>query len=205
MYILSIDIGVINMAYVYCELEKSNEDANENWKYIPRVIKTGLVNIIDCENHINTTIPLSECKLYHSNNWCDRVSHFIQEIGDVYPNIVLIERQPPSGFVQVEQLLVNHYRDKMILISPNSLHKHFGIGGKYSSYEWRKQCTIRISGEFLCNDNNYQDAPRQHDIADAMCMIIYHTQTQLDPKQKPSTCVKTMKISELDKFKFLGK
>ncbi len=202
MYILSIDIGVINMAYVYCELTKSDVDDIGNWKYIPDVIKTGLVNIIDCENHINTAIPLCECKLYHSNNWCDRVSHFIQEIGDIYPNIVLIERQPPSGFVQVEQLLVNHYRDKMVLISPNALHKHFGIGGKYSSYEWRKKCTVNISNEFLCNDNNFKTAHRQHDIADAMCMIIYYTQTQLDPKQNIR---KTLKILDLDRFKFHGK
>jgi hypothetical protein len=39
----------------------------------------------------------------------------------------LIEKQPPAGLVAVEQLLMMSYRDKAVLVYPNSMHAHFGL------------------------------------------------------------------------------
>jgi hypothetical protein len=54
------------------------------------------------------------------------------------------------------------------------MHKHFGIG--YLDYENRKIKTEQIAGEYFPSEqNNYWNQVRKHDMADAMCMIIYYT------------------------------
>jgi hypothetical protein len=42
-------------------------------------------------------------------------------------NFILIERQPLNGFVAVEQIIFGCWREKSILISPNSVHKFFNM------------------------------------------------------------------------------
>ena len=75
------------------------------------------------------------------------------------------------GLTQIETLLLFLYRDKTELVSPNSMHKHFGIN--FLDYELRKKKTIEISESLLENIEDYQQLSRKHDIADAVCMIIF--------------------------------
>lgn len=81
---------------------------------------------------------------------------------------VLIERQPPAGLTNIESLLHYIYMDKVVLVSPLSVHRHFGMG--HLDYEQRKDRSISIASKYI-DDIPYE---RQHDIADAMCMIIHY-------------------------------
>ena len=52
----------------------------------------------------------------------------------------------------------------MVLVSPVSMHTHFGM--RHLNYDERKERTVSIEGEIP-----YE---RKHDIADALCMIVYY-------------------------------
>lgn len=81
---------------------------------------------------------------------------------------ILIERQPPSGFTNIEILLHYMFKDKVILISPVSMHTHFGM--RHLNYDQRKERTITIANKYLETEIPFE---RKHDIADALCMIVY--------------------------------
>ena len=57
------------------------------------------------------------------------------------------------------------------MISPLSMHQHFGLG--HLTYEQRKQRTEFIASKYINNFQNYDQLTRKHDIADALCMILY--------------------------------
>jgi hypothetical protein len=61
------------------------------------------------------------------------------------------------------------FKDKVVLVSPVSMHTHFGM--RHLNYEQRKERTVEIATKYLKEDIPYD---RKHDIADALCMIIYH-------------------------------
>ena len=81
---------------------------------------------------------------------------------------ILIERQPPGGFQNIEILLHYMFKDKVTLISPVSMHVHFGM--RHLNYEERKERTVVISEKYM-GEIPYE---RKHDIADALCMIIFY-------------------------------
>lgn len=59
------------------------------------------------------------------------------------------------------------FRDKVKLISPVSMHLHFGI--RNLDYDERKERTISLTERCLKEEIPYE---RKHDIADAVCMTI---------------------------------
>jgi hypothetical protein len=69
----------------------------------------------------------------------------------------------------VEQLLFKEFRNKAILVSPNSMHKHFEIQGL--DYDDRKIRVTEIVDEMLKTNpllhEKFQSLVRQHDIGDA--------------------------------------
>jgi len=162
MRIGSIDIGYNNMGVVISDIDKE-------WNINKIVIATK----IDIQHHIHNKVQWGNCKLHHSRNICDLVTHFIQEYDDQFTlcDHVLIERQPPMGFTNIEALLMNHYRDKVTLVSPRSMHKMFGIGRL--SYETRKTKTEQIANTYLVGNPSYDKLLRKHDVADAFCMILF--------------------------------
>ena len=113
MYILSIDIGIINMGYVLIELdtETINFDVIHVDKY-------------DITYFNHDTIKIDVCSLNHDYCLVDYVNHFIQEKQDLFDkaDIILIERQPPTGITSVQDLIMARFRDKSRLISPRSVH-----------------------------------------------------------------------------------
>ena len=167
--VLSIDIGITNLGYVYAEM------------VIPKFKEKRLnynVNIIDC-NRIDITkvrhrrVKRCDCKLLHENCVPDYLDHFIQEHSFYFENanVIILERQPPVGITNVQDLLFTKFRQKVILISPNSVHKHFMLS---CDYDKRKVQSEAIAMNFLKNFSNFTENFRKHDISDAMLMILFY-------------------------------
>lgn len=159
---VSFDVGLVNLAYVKSKINTSTY-----------TIETILnAKNIDLTNLPHTKVSRENCTLYHSNDVYDRIQHFIQEYEDEFLDVdkVRIERQPITGLVHVEQLLFGYFRSKSQLISPNSMHKHFGINNL--DYDQRKEKTVKIAEPYLENFQGW-DRNRKHDLADALCILLY--------------------------------
>ena len=154
MLYTSIDIGYKNLGLIQVEV---NED-----------FKVHFMKKIDI-SRINCT---HKCGIPHTNEVADHVAHFIQEYQDVLlsADVILMERQPPGGLTNIEAILFFVFRDKIKLISPNSVHSHFGFS--HLDYEQRKERVVSIASKYI----TLPDITRKHDIADAFCMILYEVQ-----------------------------
>ena len=162
MIIIGIDVGYHNMAMVISE---TDEEFN---------VTIRSVHLIDITKIPHKRVCTRECKIPHTNEVADMMAHFIQEYGHLMDSAdtILVERQPPTGLTQIETLLLYLYRDKTILVSPNSMHSHFGIN--HFEYERRKLCTIQMADPYLSHFDTYSTKTRKHDMADAMCFILFH-------------------------------
>ena len=148
MKVLAIDIGYHNMGLVSAEFEDSPKI---DVKYMKKV-------------------SLEDYKYIHTNDFVDLIPLFVEDHQDIFDSAdkILIERQPPAGFTNIEILLNYMFKDKVILISPVSMHMHFGM--RHLDYEERKERTVLIAEKYLADEIPYE---RKHDIADALCMIVY--------------------------------
>lgn len=169
MNILAIDVGIINLAIIGVNL-------NEDYLERQEVIKED--EIFMCEK-IDITELVSGCRdkdcvLYHDKIICDYMMHLFKMYKKEFDsaNIILIERQPLQGIVAVQELIMREYRNKSILISPNAMLNSFGIL-KYE-YEERKVHTIKIAFEYLSGFKNFVFNERRHDMADAICILLYY-------------------------------
>ena len=115
-------------------------------------------------------VSLEDYKYIKSNDFVDLVPLFVEDHQDIFDAAekILIERQPPGGFTNIEILLHYMFKDKVSLISPVSMHTHFGM--RHLDYDQRKERTVSIAEKYIEDDIPYE---RKHDIADALCMIIY--------------------------------
>ena len=149
MKILAIDIGYHNMGLVLAECGKG-----------PKV---------DVE--FMKKVSLEDYKYIHSNDIVDLIPLFVEDHRFIFDAAVtiLIERQPPGGFTNIEVLLNYMFKDKVILVSPVSMHTHFGM--IHLNYEERKERTVSIADKYIEGEIPYE---RKHDIADALCMILYY-------------------------------
>jgi len=159
--VISIDIGYHNMGVVQAEIDKEFE------------IHILDVWTIDLPKLAHRRVTRTECSIPHTGELADLLAHFIQEFNDIFmwSDTIFIERQPPGGLTSVEVLLTYVFRERVDLVSPNSMHKHFMIG--HLDYENRKCKTIQIAQPYLENFIEYTNLQRKHDIADAVCMIIF--------------------------------
>ncbi len=148
MKILAIDIGYHNMGLVLAE---SLTGPSITIEYMKKV-------------------SLEDYKYLKTNDFVDLVPLFVEDHQHIFDAAekILIERQPPGGFTNIEILLHYMFRDKVKLISPVSMHLHFGI--KNLDYDERKERTISLAERCLKEEIPYE---RKHDIADAVCMIMY--------------------------------
>ena len=148
MKILAIDIGYINMGLVLAECGNGPG------------IKVEYLKKVD----------LGIYKNIRTNDFVDIIPLFVEEHNHIFTSAdkILIERQPPGGFTNIEILLHYMFRDKVSLISPVSMHTHFGM--RHLDYEGRKDRTVAIANKYLDDEIPYE---RKHDIADALCMIIF--------------------------------
>ncbi len=86
--------------------------------------------------------------------------------------LILIERQPPTGLVAIQELIMREYRNKSKLISPNAMLNFFGIL-KFEYLE-RKVHTERIAMEYLGGLKTFIFNERRHDMADSLCILLYY-------------------------------
>lgn len=164
MRIVAVDVGICNLAYVEVDTGEDNLEPQVN------IISTQCIDLRVMQ-HIR--ISRSDCALYHSNDACDRVDHFIQDhlVMLERADRILIERQPPVGLVHIEQLLLTRFRSKAQLCSPNTLHKWMGIG--HLDYEGRKEKTTQHAETYLSQFAEFKNAVRKHDMADALCFVLW--------------------------------
>ncbi len=165
MKVLTIDIGVHHLGLVFSELSPDFSEAQVEW-----------FELVNITKYTHNKIHREDCKLYHTKTFADWITHCIQEYEQYFDmaDKILIERQPPMGFVVVEQLIFYRFREKSILISPTSLHCHFGI--RECDYEQRKLETIQIildTGLLESHKTKFDSLERQHDITDSLCMLIF--------------------------------
>ena len=115
-------------------------------------------------------VSLADYKYIRSNDFVDIIPLFVEDHQSIFDGAdrILIERQPPGGFQNIEILLHYMFKDKVTLISPVSMHVHFGM--RHLNYEERKERTVVISEKYM-GEIPYE---RKHDIADALCMIIFY-------------------------------
>jgi len=146
-HVLAIDVGYHNMGLVMARCDNGKVEVTwfkkvslEDYKYI----------------HTNDIVDLVPLMVSEHQSWFDEAEY------------ILIERQPPGGFQNIEVLLHHMFRAKVTLINPVSLHAHFGI--RHLTYEERKERTTSIAEKYIEGGVPYD---RKHDIADAVCMIVY--------------------------------
>lgn len=163
MIYLGIDVGIINLACVKILV-------NEKDFSITRILNAFSLNLFEI---LHAKVKLSECKLHHSNNIYDKITHFLQEYKDEFSDVdcVCIERQPIGGLVHVEQLLFGHFRSMAKLISPNSMHKFLGIGQLI--YDNRKKITSAVAEPYLKDFIDWKNKERVHDMGDAFCILLF--------------------------------
>lgn len=161
MYIISIDIGFEHFAMI-------GANVTPYWK-LEEVVTCKLINIknlvLDCNN--------CDCKLQHSMCISDYMAHLFHIYNDIFQkaDTILIERQPPQGFIAVQELILFKYREKSILLSPNSMHKHFSMS---KVQKLRKMFTEKFSQRHLQSFPDYAKNDRKHDMGDAYCQLIYY-------------------------------
>lgn len=165
--VLSIDIGIQHLGISVTIL---NEDYT--------IMEIIWIDLIDIQKFVHENGPSKkDCKLGHTKTFCDWLNHVFQENEVIFEraDTILIERQPPIGLVGIEQLIFSRWREKAVLISPNSMHKYFHIG--HYDYDQRKVQTEQISRNYLDKHSKllekFYTFERLHDIADSLCMMLY--------------------------------
>jgi hypothetical protein len=210
MLILSIDIGITNMGYVYSSLEFNNDftgsriknliiNSNYNKELVQNNVCILKCNKVDITKMKHKFVKRECCKLFHDNCIPDYVDHFVQENQELFEKaeLILLERQPPVGITNVQDLLFKQFRHKVLLISPNSVHKYFNLSKEYSV---RKEQSEKISNSYLCNFENFKNNIRKHDISDALLMIIYYYKIETD--RLINNTVFKPEITLFEEFKF---
>lgn len=161
MRIVAIDVGYSSLGMVCAEVRPDSD---------PGSIDVTFADKIDLRD-----IPCTEgCVLPHSANVVDRVAHFVRHYERMLEaaDRILIEAQPITGLRDVQALLYDRFRNKTTLVHPTSMHKHFGLS---RDYDTRKLETVAIASPLLTSSINFAKLHRKHDIADALCMILFVT------------------------------
>ncbi len=208
---VGIDVGISNIALVCATVQ-------EQWFYdrsghcnIRDVLRATYAERVNMKDFIHRRITLSKCTLYHEKTASDRVDHFIQEFEDAFRKAdeILVERQPITGLTDVEQLLFRAFRDKVKLIHPCSMHRHFGISNL--DYEGRKDKTVSMTAPYLGHMKEFLREDRQHDMADALCLIMFHCHKRKESilreqyaRECNALCAKQCSAAKLDAFEFRG-
>lgn len=159
LYTLGIDVGLYHMGLVGCKISKDF-----------KLLSTEFCELVDITNFKCD----KGCMLFHSKGIADYMTHFFKNYSEYFnkADYIIIERQPPMGLVVIQELIMFNYRAKCILVSPNSMHAHYGIGDL--DYESRKIRTIKLTEKLLYKFESYQKLIRKHDVADALCITKYY-------------------------------
>jgi hypothetical protein len=162
--VLSIDVGVQHLGLSLALVNKENNT-------LIKIIDT---NLIDITKFTHNVCSRKDCPLYHTKTFYDWLSHvFVEHPCFEEADAILIERQPPGGFIVVEQIIFGRFREKTWLINPRSVHKFLGIG--HFDYEGRKRMSEK-AGNLVLSETLKKECEgydRQHDISDSICQLLY--------------------------------
>jgi hypothetical protein len=169
--ILCVDVGVNNLGL-------SCITYDDEYNFVD-VIGIDLLNITEFKHpeHITT----ETCTLKHTRTFSDWLEHVFIYYKNMFETVdrILIERQPPQGFVVVEQLIFGKYRHKTELIHPSSVHSFFHIS--HLDYEGRKDAVENISSKYITLPevlSEYNSFERKHDIADSITFGLFWLKTK---------------------------
>jgi len=204
--VLSVDVGVQHLGLSLALVKKENF-------IFERIVA---INLVDITKFTHNVCELKNCRLYHTKTMWDYLSHvFVEHPCFEEADVILVERQPPVGFVVVEQIIFGRFREKTWLINPRSVHKFFGIG--VFDYDARKIETEKIASKNLSNEQKEElkNFERQHDIGDSVCQLLYwcnkrnyeYKLARRDNEIKEQQKLRDMKnintFAYLDSFKFV--
>jgi hypothetical protein len=174
MRVASIDVGRTHLGLVVARLNGR------------RLAAVDELHCVDIDSLPHRVVRRNACPLGHTRHIVDLVGHFLQEYRACLDaaDVVLIERQLPGGMTDIESLLYGAYRDKAVLMSPQRMHRHFGI--QTLDYDGRKealtaQMEVRIgdTGD-LASAQRFDAMPRRHDVADALAHLLVFAADQTD-------------------------
>ena len=203
MKILAIDVGLLHLAMLAVKLgsdylTRPEVILEEEISYCDLVDITELVS--DCRD--------TDCELYHDKIICDYMMHLFKKFRTTFDSAdrILIERQPPTGLVAVQELIMREYRSKSELISPNAMLNFFEI--LHFKYEERKVHTEKIAMEYLGSLKVFVFNERRHDMADAFCILYYYlsikrTEHQKKLKEQEFRTVNKNFIANLEQFRYI--
>lgn len=159
--LLGVDVGYTHLALALVTVAADYTQ--------PHVSGFALINLAA---HVHRRVPASACRLHHSAMTADKVAHVVQEFAEWIAEAeeVVIERQPPGGMTDVEQLLVAATRDKARLLAPRTMHAHLGLSRL--DYEQRKHATEAFACALCPALAAHTGLRRKHDIADAVCLAV---------------------------------
>lgn len=203
MKILAIDVGLLHLAMLAVKL-------HDDYLIRSEVIleqEISLCDLIDITELVSDCRD-NECELYHDKIICDYMMHLFKKFRQIFDEVdkILIERQPPTGLVAVQELIMREYRSKSELVSPNAMLNFFGI--LKFKYEERKVHTEKIAMEYLGSLKVFVFNERRHDMADAFCILYFYLSTKRTEHQKMlkeqefRTVNKTF-ITNLEQFRYI--
>lgn len=163
--ILGIDVGMVHLALAHT----CTNAAFETFE----VRAVHLINMA-CPSH--GTVSRADCTLFHSGMACDRVAHVLQEHAALFAaaDVVVIERQPPSGLRDVEQVFAVALRNKCVMMSPRTMHVALGSNGL--PYDARKAVAVGVAERYV-PDLRTRFA-KADDVADAVCLALTYCRQQ---------------------------
>jgi|LauGreDrversion4_2_1035121.scaffolds.fasta_scaffold00968_13 hypothetical protein len=174
MYIISIDIGFEHFAIIGANVsgEYQSEQPEQSLALPYKLEDITLCKLINIKN-LMLECSDTDCKLKHTLCISDYMAHLFKTYHDFFEkaDTIIIERQPPQGFVAVQELILFKYREKALLVSPNSMHKHFSMS---KVQKLRKMFTEKFSKERLQSFPDYSNNERKHDMGDAYCLLVYY-------------------------------
>jgi Holliday junction resolvasome RuvABC endonuclease subunit len=155
--ILGIDVGVINLALAVGTCTPAYTDV-----------------AIEAVEVVNMMLPcvVPGCALPHSGMAADRVAHVLRDRAAQFAaaDTVVIERQPPGGLRDVEQVFLAALRAKARVIAPATMHVAIGSNGL--EYAARKQVSIAAAERWVPALREW--FPKPDDAADAVCLVLTH-------------------------------
>ena len=192
MLLVSIDVGILNLGFAAVEISESDSDFKDEAEEV-HMLKLALVDLTELDEECDAS-----CTIPHTKHIVDRVQHFVAKYAKWLDaaDTILVERQPIQGLTAVEALLVHTYRDKVHLVHPICVHRHFCFGD--ADYDARKALSTTNARSLLKkwttstgrqkNNSNilayFSACSRKHDMSDALLFIEYYLATVVRAKRK---------------------